>query len=140
MSEHTDFMKTWPVVETVDFEGIVIDATKWDTGEYTALFNFYHTVAESEDDTNSGFTLTTQISGVTLRELYQKIEMLISVIGVFDGTPVSDHGRLINENGDEIAQICWHQYSDSEWTEDMDDMSGLTITLESDFPPPTMIQ
>lgn len=140
MSEHTNFMKDWPVVETLDFEGVVIDATKWPDGGYTALFNFYHLQAEKEGDLNEGFTLTTQISGDTLRELYSKIQILVEVVGMFDGTVVSDHGRLINEEGDEIAGICWSQYSDAQWEEDMDDMSGLIFKVESEFPPPTMLQ
>jgi hypothetical protein len=136
----TDFMKEWPVVDMMDFEGVVIDATKWNSGEYTALFNFYHTMAEKEGEANTGMTLATHIGGMTLRELYLKLEALWS-IGLFDGSILSDHGRLINEEGDELAQISWPSFSDEEWDDETDDdMSGLTIIIESEFPPPTMIQ
>jgi hypothetical protein len=136
----TDFMKEWPVVDMMDFEGVVIDATKWDSGEYTAMFNFYHKMSDREGEANSGMTLATHVGGLTLRELYLKLETLWSV-GLFDGSTLSDHGRLVNENGDELAQISWLSFSDAEWDpENDDDMSGLTIVIESDFPPPTMLQ
>jgi hypothetical protein len=134
------FMKEWPIVDMMDFESVVISATRWDSGEYTAMFNFYHTVADGEGEANSGMSLATHIGGLTLRELYLKLETLFD-IGYFDGTEVEDHGQLFDERGEELATICWHQLSDDEWdSETDDDMSALVIEVESDFPPPTMIQ
>jgi hypothetical protein len=135
----TDFMKEWPILDIMDFEGVVISATRWDSGEYTAMFNFYHTVAEDEGGANTGMSLATHIGGLTLRELYLKLDMLFT-IGLFDGTEVDDHGTLFDERGEELATICWHQLSDDEWDEDDTDMTALSIKVESEFPPPTMIQ
>jgi hypothetical protein len=134
----THFMKEWPIVDMMDFESVVISATRWDSGEYTAMFNFYHTVAD-DGVGNTGMSLATHIGGLTLRELYLKLETLFN-IGYFDGTEVDDHGQLFDERGNELATICWHQLSDDEWEEDDDDMSALSIKVESEFPPPTMIQ
>jgi len=140
MTDKTEFpfMQDWPIIDTMDFEGVVISATRWDSGEYTAMINLYHVIAE-DGTGNAGMTLATHIGGLTLRELYLKIETLID-IGLFDGTEVDDHGTLFDERGNELATICWHQLSDDEWEEDDDDMSALSILIESDFPPPTMIQ
>ena len=133
----THFMKDWPIVDMMDFESVIISATRWDSGEYTAMFNFYHTVA---DEANTGMSLATHIGGLSLRELYLKLEMLFE-IGLFDGTEIEDHGRLFDEQGNELATICWHQLSDDEWDDETDDdMSALVIEVKSDFPPPTMIQ
>ena len=134
----TDFMKEWPILDIMDFEGVVISATRWDSGEYTAMFNFYHTMAE-DGTGNTGMSLATHIGGLTLRELYLKLETLFE-IGLFDGTDVDDHGTLFDERGEELATICWHQLSDDEWEEDDTDMTALSIKVESEFPPPTMIQ
>ena len=134
----TDFMKEWPILDIMDFEGVVISATRWDSGEYTAMFNFYHTMAE-DGTGNTGMSLATHIGGLTLRELYLKLETLFE-IGLFDGTDVDDHGTLFDERGEELATICWHQLSDDEWQEDDTDMTALSIKVESEFPPPTMIQ
>lgn len=135
----TNFMTDWPIVDMLDFESVIISATRWDSGEYTAMFNFYHTVADDEDGANAGMSLATQIGGRTLRELYLKLEILFKV-GLFDGTEIDDHGQLFDERGEELATICWHQLTDSAWTEGDDDMSALIVEIESDFPPPTMIQ
>ena len=134
----THFMKDWPIVDVADFESVIISATKWDSGEYTAMFNFYHTVGD-DGKGNTGMSLATHIGGLTLRELYLKLETLFD-IGYFDGTEVDDHGQLFDERGNELATICWHQLSDDEWDEGDDDMSALVIEIESEFPPPTMIQ
>lgn len=133
------FMKSWPIIDMMDFEGCVISATRWDSGEYTAMINLYHKF--SPDGTqNEGMSFATHVGGLTLRELYLKIETLIEV-GMFDGTEVDSHGTLFDERGEELATICWHQFSADEWDpESDDDMSALTLTIESEFPPPTMIQ
>ena len=131
----------WPVAQMSDFEIVIIDATQWKSGEYTLMFNFYKTIAETEGDKSSGFTLCTHIGGTSLREVYLKIASLVADIGFFDGCDVSDHGVLWNEDGDEIATISWHQYSDDEWdSENGSDSDGLVIEVESEFPPPTMLQ
>lgn len=135
----THFMKAWPIVDMMDFESVVISATRWDSGEYTAVFNFYHTTGE-DGEANTGMSLATHIGGLTLRELYLKVEAMFQ-LGLFDGTEIEEHGQLFDERGEELAAICWHQFSDEEWDpETDDDMSALVIEVTSDFPPPTMIQ
>jgi hypothetical protein len=115
----------WPFVDMMDFKAVVVDATRWDEGEYTAMLNFYHTIAESESEKSSGFTIATHIGGDTLREVYQKITTIL-MMGLFDGSSVQAHGTLYSESGDEIANICWHQYSDDSYDdEEDDDMVGL---------------
>lgn len=136
---NTDFMKIWPVVDMAEFEGVIISATRWADNEYTAMINLYHTIGE-DGAGNTGMSIATHIGGSTLRELYLKIETLFD-IGLFDGTEVDDHGTLFDEHGNELATICWHQFSEDEWDDETDDdMSALTITIVSEFPPPTMIQ
>jgi len=109
----------WPVVDMMDFETVIIDATRWDNGDYTAMLNFYHTMAETEEERSTGFTLCTHIGGRNLREVYQKINAAV-LLGLFDGASVDAHGTLWNEAGDEIDGICWHQYDDEEYDEDED--------------------
>lgn len=130
----------WPVVDMTDFEVVVVDATRWEDGSYTAMFNFYHTMAEKEGEYSTGFSISTHICGDTLREVYQKVTATI-LLGFFDGSSVQAHGTLYNENADEIAEICWHQYSDDEYDDETDDdMVGLFDDESTTHPAPAMLQ
>lgn len=113
--------KDWPVAQMCEFEEVTVDVTKWNDGFYTANFNFYK---ECSDEGNQGFTLCTQVEGSTIRELYGKITALIT-LGIFDGSNVQAHGELYDEDHNELALICWHQYSDAEWDVDGGDIQGL---------------
>jgi hypothetical protein len=67
-----------------------------------------------------------------LREVYEKVTISIE-LGLFDGTSVQAHGTLYNEAGDEVADICWHQYSDEDSTE-----GGLLDTVATHGAPVTL--
>ena len=116
-------LSDWPVAHMSDFCEVVVDVTKWDTNAYSANFNFVH---EYSDSGNSGFTLTSQVIGASIREIYQKVTVLIN-LGFFDGSNVQAHGELYDEDHNELATICWHQYADDEWDESGDDDQGLTF-------------
>ena len=118
--------KDWPVAYMDDFEEITVDVTRWDNGLYNAAFNFHK---EYSDDGNEGFTLCTQVVGGSIRELYDKITDLI-MLGIFDGSNVQAHGNLYDTDHNELATICWHQYSDDEWDDENDDSQGLTYVDE----------
>ena len=120
--------KDWPVAQMGDFCEVIVDVTKWNDGAYTANFNFVH---EYSDESNSGFTLCTQVVGESIREIYQKVTMLIN-LGIFDGSNVQAHGELYDEDHNELALICWHQYADDEWDDDGDDTQGLTFADEAE--------
>jgi hypothetical protein len=130
----------WPIVDMLDFEVVIVDATRWEDGCYTAMFNFYHTMAEKEDEGSTGFSIATHIGGETLREVYQKVTAAI-MLGLFDGTSVQAHGTLYSEGGDEVADICWHQYSDEEYDDETDDdMVGLSDSEAVVIRAPAMLQ
>ena len=135
--------KDWPVATMCEFEEVIVDATKWNDGFYSASFNFFK---EYSDDGNAGFTLCSHVIAPTLRELYLKVTGVIE-LGMFDGSNVQAHGGLYDEDHNELAMICWHQYSDSEWDAEDDDTQGLTFADEHErvkvgltHPAPTMIQ
>lgn len=134
------FFENWPVIVTGEFEMLTIDAVHWTDGNYSATLNFFKTVAENEDQQSTGFSLCTHMVASSLRQLYLKIEVLLEV-GILDNCDISDNGTLWNEFGDEIATICWHQFSDTEWDDETSSVhDGLIIEIESEYPPPTMIQ
>ena len=134
--------KDWPVADMTDFDAVVVDATKWGDDGYSAVFNFVH---KYSDQGNEGFTLMTQVIGSTLREVYQQVTAIIN-LGFFDGSNVQAHGALYDEEHNELATICWHQYSDEEWDSTDDDSQGLSTEdgfdaeLIVNFPAPTTIQ
>jgi hypothetical protein len=112
--------KKWPVAELAEFEMLIIDATRWHTGEYTAQFNLYQNVAQKEDEQNTGLTLLSQLCAPTLRELFERIDLVV-MSGLFDGIYIDAHGTLYNEQFQEVAEICWMQYHDDIYDEDEDD-------------------
>lgn len=110
--------KDFPVACMTDFEAVVVDVINFED-TYVAQLNFFKQFADDSDQRAEGFVLATEISGDTLLEIYQKIAMMIE-IGFFDGTNVSGHGTLYDENHDEIESICWHQFGESDYDEDED--------------------
>jgi hypothetical protein len=110
--------KGFPVACMSDFEAVVVDVINFED-TYVAQLNFFKQFADDSDQRAEGFVLATEISGDTLLEIYQKITMMIE-IGFFDGTNVSGHGTLYDENHDEIESICWHQFGEADYDEDTD--------------------
>lgn len=103
-----EILKDWPVLDILDFEGVTVDVTEWEKDCYTATLNFH---VQGEEPPFSGFSLCTQISGESIRELYQRVDMLLSV-GLFDGVELSAHGTIWSADGDEIGEINWTDYAD----------------------------
>ena len=126
--------KDWPVADMSEFCEVIVHVTKWDENAYTANFDF---VSEYSDEGNRGFTLCTQVVGASIREIYQKVTMLIG-LGIFDGSNVQAHGELYDEDHNELATICWHQYGDDEWDESGDDTQGLTFVDDESGPEITL--
>ena len=108
----------FPVACMHDFEAVVVDVINCEDA-YVVQLNFFKQFADDEDQRAEGFVLATQICGETLLEIYQKITLMIE-IGFFDGTNVSGHGTLYDENHDEIESICWHQFGEADYDEDID--------------------
>lgn len=109
--------RDFPVACMHDFEAVVVDVVNFED-TYVAQLNFFKQFADGEQRAE-GFVLATEICGETLLEIYQKITMMIE-IGFFDGTNVSGHGTLYDENHDEIESICWHQFGEADYDEDQD--------------------
>ena len=110
--------RDFPVACMHDFEAVVVDVINFED-TYVAQLNFFKQFADDGEQRAEGFVLATEISGDTLLEIYQKIAMMIE-IGFFDGTNVSGHGTLYDENHDEIESICWHQFGEADYDEDED--------------------
>ena len=121
-------LKDWPVADMAEFEEVIIDATKWGTDGYSANLNFVH---KWDEEGNLGFTLCSGLVDETLRGLYMKIKTLVE-LGLFDGSEVQAHGNLYDEDHNELALICWHQFDDDEWDEGRDDNQALTMFDEGD--------
>lgn len=107
-----EFLKDWPILDTLDFEGITVDVTKWNDDGYTVTLNF-HEPNETGEPPFSGFSLCTQIGGDDLQEVYERVDILLAS-GMFDGIAVSTHGTIWNEDGDEIGEVNWNEYSDDD--------------------------
>lgn len=106
-----DFLKEWPILDTLDFEAVTFDATKWEDGTYTVIINFCEP-NEADEPPYSGYSLCTQLGGTTLEQIYVKIRALIDS-GLFDGIAVNGVGILWNEVGDQIDEINWLSYETS---------------------------
>lgn len=110
--------KDFPVACMTDFEAVVVDVVNCDD-VYVAQLNFFKQFAGDNEQRGEGFVLVTEICGDNLLEIYQKIQSMID-IGFFDGTDVSGHGTLYDEEHNEIDQICWHQFGEDDYDEDRD--------------------
>jgi hypothetical protein len=104
---------SWPVTDMLDFEFVCVDATLWQDGTYTAQIVC---VEDEERSDPGGLIILTQLGGSNLREIYNKINLLIEA-DLFAGTNVSGHGTLMDEHGDELGDICWQQFSDTDFDE-----------------------
>jgi hypothetical protein len=115
--EITDKLNSWIALDTLDFQGIVCDATKWEDGTYTIIFNFFTDTCEdlskldetSEDIPYKGLTFYTQMEGESLHELYVKLSIMMEM-GFFKDNIVSGHGTLWDSEGNEINEINWSDY------------------------------
>ena len=116
-------LKSWHVFDPTDFDGIIIDATKWEESLYSLAFNFYCT-KETEEEAQAGFTFCTMILGNSLQECHERIMEVINT-GIFDELEIASHGTLWSKDGDEVDTICWNDY-------DTDD------TEETITPPPLL--
>ena len=110
--------KDFPVAEMHEFESVVVDVISRQD-EYEVVLNFFTQFANDGGQRGEGFVLATQITGTTLLEVYQRVAALIGA-GLFDGTQVSGHGRVFNEDHDEIDTVCWHQFGDDDYDDDQD--------------------
>lgn len=113
--------KKIPVIDVMDFEGVTIDAAKWNSGVYTVMFNFWKNIdikkvkdeRVGEDD---GMILCTHIEGRSLEECWTKIQLVLKS-QVFEGTNIFLYGNLWSEDGESIHEIDWMDYCDSETAE-----------------------
>lgn len=107
----------WPVLDTLDFEGVSVDVTEWDKDAYTVTLNF-HMASETGEPPYSGYSLCTQMGGESLREVWERVDVLLS-IGFFDGVQVSSTGTIWSADGDEIGTVDWNDYAEED--DDADD-------------------
>lgn len=105
-------LKDWHVFDPTDFDGVIIDATKWDDNVYSVAFNFYCT-KEAEEENQVGFTLCTMIFGESLKECHERIMEVLNT-GIFDEIEISSHGSVYDKDGEEIENICWNTFTDNE--------------------------
>ena len=108
--QNYEFLKSWPVLDTLDFDTVTVDVTQWEEDEFTVSFNFYQ-AKEPDEPPYSGYTLCTQIGGENIMECYMKVVMLLQ-LGMFDGINVSVDGTLWDGEGNEIGEIDWREYDD----------------------------
>lgn len=107
----------WPVECFDEYEGVIFDVTRFSTEEenkwiYCVLINF---LENSGDDGTGprGFTLITGIVENDLRGIKKRIDMLMSS-GLFDDVTVSAHGTLFDEEHNQLEEICWNSFDDSD--------------------------
>lgn len=105
--------KDFPVVEVQEFETVIIDATLWKDGMYSAHFNFFKQFSEDEVSGAEGFALLTRVCGESLAELYDKIVLLI-MSGIFDGVEICSHGTVYDEDYIEIEPVCWNSFAEED--------------------------
>jgi hypothetical protein len=113
--------KKIPVIDVMDFEGVTIDAAKWNSGVYTVMFNFWKnidlkTVKDERVRDDEGMVLCTHIEGRSLEECWTKIQLVLKS-QVFEGTNIFLYGNLWSEDGENIHEIDWMDYCDSETAE-----------------------
>jgi hypothetical protein len=112
-------LKKFPVLDMSEFETVCIDATQWEDGTYSIMLAFFKNFAD-EKKRARGFVMNTYMGGESLREVYHKIDAIFS-LGLFNGTELSAHGTLYDQEGEKIDDICWHQFSDEIDDEDITD-------------------
>lgn len=104
--------KEWYVFDPTDFEGIMVDVTKWEDDLYTVAFNFFCT-RENEEEPNVGFTLCTTVHGSNLQECHERVMEILNS-GVFDDIEVSSNGTLYDKDGNELQEICWNDFAEDD--------------------------
>lgn len=125
--------KEWDVIDLLDFQGIIIDLTKWEDGIYTVLFNYlcHPENPDDENEKNSGFTICTQMSGSSVLEVYEKLNTVIEA-GMFDGIEICAIGTIWDHEHNEIETINWNDFADEDDATDdevvIDKLIGLTTT------------
>jgi hypothetical protein len=113
--------KEFPVLDTLDFEAVTIDATQWSNNTYSLMLNFWKVLPKASDEQDSrkaeGLIICTHMGGESLREAYTKFEMLFAS-GFLAGVAVHPNGYLWDEDGNIIAELSWDQFDDSEEYDD----------------------
>lgn len=113
-----NMLKEWPVMDTLDFEGVTADVTKWEDDTYTVTLNFYMP-NDSGEPPHSGFSLCTQIGGESLEEVHHKLTHLM-MAGLFDGIAIGAFGTIFDHEANEIGEVDWTDYDDDEDDDDVD--------------------
>lgn len=107
-------LKEFPVLDTLEFEAVTVDATKWPNDTYSLMLTFWKVFPKTAEDKREpeGMILCTHMGGETLREAYQKFELLFSS-GFLSGVSVYPNGFLWDgDNGDMISEISWQDLED----------------------------
>lgn len=113
---NNNFLSQWPIMDTLDFEIVTADVTRWDDNTYTATLNFCMP-SESGEPPYSGMSLCTQISGDTIEEIHFKLSILIDS-GLFDGIEIGATGIIWDQDGNEVGEIHWNDYIDDDDDDD----------------------
>lgn len=118
--------KEFPVLDTLEFEAVTIDATQWSTTNYSLMFTFWKVFPKTKDDEREpeGVIMCTHMGGKSLREAYSNFELLFSS-GFLNNLSVYPNGFLWNEEGDIISEISWQELDD--YTEDDDEVEAFDI-------------
>jgi len=105
--------KEFPVLDTLDFEAVTVDATEWSTDNYSLMLTFWKTFPKSNKDERKpeGIILCTHMGGSSLREAYDNFELLYRS-GLLNGISVYPNGVLWNTSGDIISEISWQDLED----------------------------
>ena len=113
--------KEFPVLDTVEFEAVTIDATKWASDNYSLMLTFWKVFPKTIEDTREpeGIILCTHMGGKSLREAYNNFEVLFSS-GFLNNVSVYPNGNIWNEDGDIISEISWQELED--YKEDDDEI------------------
>ena len=111
--------KEFPVLDTLEFEAVTIDATQWSSDNYSLMLTFWKVFPKTQDDRREpeGIIMCTHMGGNSLREAYNNFELLFSS-GFLNGISVYPNGFLWNEDGDIISEICWQELEDYEENND----------------------
>lgn len=128
LKQLNNMLKEWPVMDTLDFEGVTADVTKWEDDTYTVTLNFYWP-NESGEPPHSGFSLCTQIGGESLEEVHHKLTHLM-IAGLFDGIAVGAVGTIFDHEANEIGEVDWTNYDedDDEDDDDNEDENGSDVS------------
>jgi hypothetical protein len=115
------FNKEIPVVDIADFQGITIDAVKWNNQLYTVVFNFWKnvdlaTLKSEKTSDEGGMVLCTHIEGRTLEECWTSIQLVLKS-RILEGCDIYLYGNLWTEEGEILHDIDWTDYCDDETAE-----------------------